>query len=67
MPKPPKVIYAKDLKCCKCGMTAEVFWPQIDIDIPSHPYCRTCVTKAQIRVFEMLNVPKNQRPAMLKK
>jgi hypothetical protein len=30
---------------------ADVFWPCIDIDIPSHPYCRKCVTKQQMEVM----------------
>jgi len=44
-------IQAKDCKCIVCGEQAEVFWPVIDPDIPSHPYCRPCAKNAQIRVM----------------
>lgn len=30
---------AKDDKCCKCGKPAVAYYPCIDPDIPSHPYC----------------------------
>jgi hypothetical protein len=35
---------------CK-NAQAEVFWPCVDIDIPSHPYCRKCVTKQQLKAM----------------
>lgn len=41
-----KKIYAKDCKCCECGAQAVAFWPVIDPDIPSHPYCQKCLDKA---------------------
>lgn len=41
-------IQASDCKCCECGKPAVCFWPVIDPDIPSHPYCRECVTERQI-------------------
>lgn len=40
-----RVIYAKDCKCCMCGKPAVAFWPCIDPDIPSEPYCRKCLDK----------------------
>lgn len=44
-----KVVYAKDLKCCKCKkVQAVAFWPCIDPDIQSHPYCKKCLDKANI-------------------
>lgn len=49
-----KKIYAKDCKCCVCGKQAEVFWPVIDPDIPSHPYCRECVEKEKQELFVKL-------------
>lgn len=39
--------HAKDEKCCECGEQACCYWPVIDIDIPSHPYCRSCVDTAK--------------------
>jgi hypothetical protein len=46
-----KIIKASDCKCCECGKQAEVFWPVIDPDIPSHPYCRKCVAKEQAKLM----------------
>jgi len=40
------MIKASDCKCCECGEQAVAFWPVIDPDIPSHPYCRKCLDKA---------------------
>lgn len=39
---------ASDCKCIKCGAPAVCFWPVVDVDIPSHPYCRACVEKAKV-------------------
>lgn len=33
---------ASECKCVDCGKQAVAFWPVIDPDIPSHPYCREC-------------------------
>ena len=30
---------AKDCKCCICNKQAVAFYPLVDIDIPSYPYC----------------------------
>lgn len=35
-------IKASDCKCCQCGKQAVCFWPVVDIDIRSYPYCRKC-------------------------
>jgi hypothetical protein len=35
-------------KCCKCGKPAVAYWPAIDPDIESHPYCRKCCDEAKI-------------------
>ena len=40
-----KRVYAKDCKCCLCGKPAVAFWPCIDPDIPSEPYCCKCLDK----------------------
>lgn len=42
---------ASECKCCKCGAQAVAFWPVIDPDIPSHPYCRKCLDKAKMEVL----------------
>ncbi len=34
---------ASECKCIVCGKQAVAFWPVIDPDIPSHPYCRECL------------------------
>lgn len=46
-----KMVYAKDYKCCVCGKQAEVFWPVMDPDIPSHPYCKECVKEEQMKLL----------------
>ena len=42
---------ATECKCCQCGKQAVAFWPVIDPDIPSQPYCRECLDKVKIRVL----------------
>ena len=37
-----KLIHASDFKCVECGEQAEVFFPAMDPDIPSYPYCKKC-------------------------
>ena len=44
-------VKASDCKCCECGEQAVAFWPCIDPDIPSHPYCRKCLDKAQTKLI----------------
>ena len=45
------MVLASSLKCCTCKKRQAVaFWPCIDPDIPSHPYCRKCLDKAQIEL-----------------
>jgi hypothetical protein len=34
---------ASECKCCICGKQAVAFWPVVDPDIPSFPYCRECL------------------------
>ncbi len=40
-----------DCKCCECGKPAVAFWPVIDPDIPSNPYCRKCLDKAKTELM----------------
>lgn len=49
---------AKDCKCIKCGKKAVVFWPCVDPDIQSHPWCRKCLDKAQLEL--MLKIQENK-------
>lgn len=49
------LIKASDCKCCVCGEQAEVFWPIIDPDIPSNPYCKKCVKEAQYELLLKLH------------
>jgi len=47
-----KQIKASDCKCCRCKKAQAVaFWPCIDPDIKSHPYCRKCLDKAQAELL----------------
>jgi len=51
MPK-SKQIKASDFKCCSCKKEQAVaFWPCIDPDIQSHPYCRKCLDAAQTELM----------------
>ena len=43
---------ANECKCCKCGKQAVAFYPCIDPDIPSYPYCADHLEKAMIEVAE---------------
>lgn len=43
--------HASDFKCVECGEQAEVFFPVMDPDIPSYPYCKKCADKAQRELF----------------
>lgn len=45
------LIKASDCKCCVCGEQAVAFWPVIDPDIPSQPYCRKCLDKTKTAVI----------------
>lgn len=44
-------INASDCQCIECGEQAVAFWPVIDIDIQSNPYCRECLDKAKSECF----------------
>jgi late competence protein required for DNA uptake (superfamily II DNA/RNA helicase) len=45
MTKPKKI---KDV-CRRCGQPAVAYWPAIDPDIESFPYCRKCLDEAKIK------------------
>ena len=46
---------ASECKCIECGKQAVAFWPVIDPDIPSHPYCRECLDKAKMELMVKLS------------
>lgn len=46
---------ASECKCIECGKQAVAFWPVIDPDIQSHPYCRECLDKAKMELMMKLN------------
>ena len=45
---------AKTIKetCCKCSQPAVAYWPAIDPDIESHPYCRKCCDEEKIKLLK---------------
>ena len=43
---------AKDCKCSECGKQAVAFYPCVDPDIPSYPYCADCLEKAMTEMAE---------------
>ena len=49
-----KLLKAEDCNCVICGKKAVCFYPVIDPDIPSEPYCRRCVDKIKIRLLEKI-------------
>lgn len=46
-----KIVKASDCCCCICGQQAVAFWPVIDPDIPSSPYCRKCLDKEKAKLL----------------
>lgn len=58
----PAKIKARNRKCCVCGRRACAFWPIIDPDIPSHPYCRKCLDKAKAELLMRLYANQKDRP-----
>ena len=48
------VTKASDCKCCQCGATAVAFYPVVDPDIPSHPYCADCLYDAMVELSKVL-------------
>lgn len=52
---------ASECKCCVCGNQAVAFWPCIDPDIPSHPYCRKCLDKAKRELLMAILTPKKEK------
>lgn len=45
---------AKDCKCCMCDKQAVAFYPCVDPDIPSHPYCADHLEVAMIDMAKVV-------------
>ena len=45
---------ASECKCVNCGKQAVAFWPVVDPDIPSYPYCRECLDREKMELFKKL-------------
>jgi hypothetical protein len=43
-----KTVKAEDKKCIECGEKAVAFFPAVDPDIQSYPYCRECLDKQKL-------------------
>ena len=56
------VVHASECKCCVCGEQAVAFWPVIDPDIPSNPYCRKCLDKAQLELMRRITNEEKRQP-----
>lgn len=41
---------AKNCKCCRCDKQAVAFYPVVDPDIPSYPYCADCLYDAMVEM-----------------
>ncbi len=50
------MVKASDFRCCVCGRQAAAFWPVIDPDIRSSPYCRQCLDKEKARLLMELYI-----------
>lgn len=48
------IVKATDCKCIICGKQAVTFYPVIDPDIPSYPYCPACLEKAMIEMAKVV-------------
>lgn len=48
-------VKASDCKCAECGAQAVAFWPIIDPDIESYPYCRACLDAKKIDLLFRLH------------
>jgi len=66
-------VFAKDYYCVECyrkdkKVPGEVFWPCIDPDIPSYPYCKPCKDNLQMKLLiEMSEMDyKESNPKTLK-
>lgn len=46
---------AKDCKCTDCDKPAIVFYPMINIDIPSYPYCKKCLGRVKLKMLNELH------------
>lgn len=54
-------INATELNCCECGGEAVAFWPIVDPDIPSWPYCRPCLDNAKQKFIIKLSLLESKK------
>lgn len=52
---------AADCQCNVCGKAAVAFWPAIDPDIDSLPYCRKCLDATKYKLLNELLLMKSTR------
>ena len=45
---------ASECKCCECDKQAIAFYPVVDPDIPSYPYCAEHLEKAMIDMAKVV-------------
>ena len=45
---------ASECKCCECNKQAVAFYPCIDPDIPSYPYCADHLEEAMIEMAKVV-------------
>lgn len=45
------IVHASECVCVECRKQAVAFYPVIDPDIPSYPYCRECLDKIKREVL----------------
>lgn len=57
---------ASDCKCVKCARQAVAFWPCVDPDIPSRPYCRKCLDSAKLAAITSVLGDEKVARAMMK-
>jgi len=51
------MIKASDHKCVRCGKQATHFFPVIDPDIMSYPYCEKCIDELKHKMYmELLKI-----------
>ena len=55
------MVKAKDKKCIKCGARAVAFFPDVDPDIISYPYCRHCLDAVKIELMMSIYEPKDKK------
>lgn len=45
---------ASECRCHRCSKPAVAFWPRVDPDIRSFPYCAECLKKIELELYVKL-------------